>query len=136
MKKVFLLFTSIALTLLLLSCSNSSSSSSVTYKIEVGAVSKSTTDVALDMVESYGTNINHSNIKTIRDYLYKNTVSDYDSTGRVTTDEIRDFLTSKGMTTTQANMEIAVLETLGNDIVFFEHMNYSDLRVWMYAEQE
>lgn len=119
-------------------CSDpSNSSSETTYKIEIGVVSNSTYNTAYSMGLSYGANITYSNIKTIRDYLYQNTTSNYDnSTKGVTTDEIRDFLVQKGFTTVQANAEIACLETLGNDIAFFEYAYSSSSKVWMYAEKE
>lgn len=103
----------------------------------MGTISNSTYDVAMDMIYSYGPNITHDNVKTVRNYLFQNTVSDYDNSTRgVTKEEIQNFLISKGMTTTQANMEIAALETLGNDIVFFGHAYSSSSKIWIYAEQE
>ena len=54
----------------------------------------------------------------------------------VAVDEIRNFLIQKGFTILQANAEIAAMETLGNDIVFFEYAYSSSSKVWMYAEKE
>lgn len=119
-------------------CSTPSNSSSEdTYSIEIGVVSNSIYSTAMSMATSYGVNITHSNMKTIRDYLYLNTISNYDNSVKgVKKDEIRDFLVSKGLTEVQANAEVAVLETLGNDIVFFYYAYSTESKVWMYAEKE
>ena len=139
MKKFFITFiTSLVFAFSFIGCSNPSNSTpTTTYKIEIGVVSNSTYTTAFSMASSYGANITHENMKTIRDYLYQNTTSNYDnSTKGVTKDEIRDFLTQHGMTTVQANAEIACLETLGNDIAFFEYTYSSSSKVWMYAKKE
>lgn len=139
MKKFYLsLITIFLLAFNFVGCSNPSNSPpTTTYKIEVGVVSNSTYNTAWSMATSYGANITHDKLKTIRDYLYQNTTSNYDnSTKGVTKDEIRDFLTQHGMTTVQANAEIACLETLGNDIAFFEYAYLYSSTVWMYAEKE
>lgn len=139
MKKFFITFiTALAFVFSFIGCSNPSNSTpTTTYKIEIGVVSNSTYTTAFSMASSYGANITHENIITIRNYLYQNTTSNYDnSTKGVTKDEIRNFLTQHGMTTVQANAEIACLETLGNDIAFFEYVYSSSSKVWMYAEKE
>ena len=138
MKKfIYLILATICLALNFTSCSNDSSSSEGTYRIEMGVVSNSTYETAFSMAQSYGANITHSNIKSIRDYLYQNTTSNYDNSTRgVSIDEIRNFLIQKGFTTVQANAEIAAMETLGNDIAFFEYAYSSSSKVWMYAEKE
>ena len=139
MKKFFITFiTTLVFAFSFIGCSNPSNSTpTTTYKIEIGVISNSTYTTAFSMASSYGTNITHENMKTIRDYLYQNTTSNYDnSTKGVTKDEIRVFLTQHGMTTVQANAEIACLETLGNDIAFFEYVYSSSSKVWMYDEKE
>lgn len=139
MKNFFITFiTALVFAFSFIGCSNPSNSTpTTTYKIEIGVVSNSTYTTAFSMASSYGANITHENIKTIRNYLYQNTTSNYDnSTKDVTKDEIRNFLTQHGMTTVQANAEIACLETLGNDIAFFEYVYSSSSKVWMYAEKE
>ncbi len=139
MKKFFITFiTALVFAFSFIGCSNPSNSTpTTTYKIEIGVVSNSTYTTAFSMASSYGANITHENIITIRNYLYQNTTSNYDnSTKGVTKDEIRNFLTQHGMTTVQANAEIACLETLGNDIAFFEYVYSSSSKVWMYAEKE
>ncbi len=141
MKKFFITFiTTLVFAFSFIGCSNPSDSTpttTTTYKIEFGVVSNSTYTTAVSMASSYGANITHENMKTIRDYLDQNTTSnDYDSTTGVTKDKIRDFLTQHGMTAVQANAEIACLETLGNDIAFFEYADSSSSKVWMYAEKE
>ena len=138
MKKfIYLILATICLALNFTSCSNDSSSSEDTYRIEMGVVSNLTYETAFYMAQSYGANITHSNIKSIRDYLYQNTTSNYDNSTRgVSIDEIRNFLIQKGFTTVEANAEIAATETLGNDIFFFEYAYSSSSKVWIYAEKE
>ena len=71
MKKfIYLILATICLALNFTSCSNDSSSSEDTYRIEMGVVSNSTYETAFSNAQSYGANITHSNIKSIRDYLY------------------------------------------------------------------
>ena len=124
---------SICLAAGVLGCSNSSNSTSATtYKIESGAVSDTHYNAAASMISSYGSNITSANIKTIRDYLYKNTSNHNTDTG-VTIDQIRDTLGELGFTKTKADAEIAKLEALGNDIALFD---VSSSKVWIYAERE
>ena len=135
MKKIMYVFI-LVLLFSLVGCSHTAEPEP-TYKIEMGVVSDSTYRTAYNMASSYGKNINHSNIKTIRDFLFQNTISNYDnSTKGVKTDEIRDFLMQRGYNEVQANSEIAVLETLGNDIMFFEYVYSKTDKVWIYAEKE
>ena len=124
---------SICLAAIVPGCSNSSNSTSATtYRIESGAVSDTHYNAAANMISSYGSNITYSNIKTIRDYLYKNTSNHKTDTG-VTIDQIRDTLGELGFTKTKADAEIAKLEALGNDIALFD---VSSSKVWIYAERE
>ena len=92
MKKfIYLILATICLALNFTSCSSDSSSSEDTYRIEMGVVSNLTYETAFYMAQSYGANITHSNIKSIRDYLYQNTTSNYDNSTRgVSIDEIRN----------------------------------------------
>ena len=125
---------SICLAAIVSGCSNSSNSTSATtYRIESGAVSDTHYNAAANMISSYGSNITYSNIKTIRDYLYKNTSNHKTYTG-VTIDQIRyTFLDELGLTKTRADAEIAKLEALGNDIALFD---FSSSKVWIYVERE
>ncbi|MBQ0163377.1 MAG: hypothetical protein KBS84_09510 [Treponema sp.] len=107
-----------------------------TYKVEVGCISDDTFSVALQMIQAYGTNVTHDDVKTVRNFLYRNTISDYGIETGVSIDEIRDTLTQKGMTLLQANAEISVLETLGNDIVFGTSIISEEIYIWLYAEKE
>ena len=94
MKKfIYLMLATLCLALNFTSCSNDYSSSEDTYRIEMEVVSNSTYETAFSMAQSYGGNITHSNIKSIRDYLYQNTTSNYDNSMRGgAVDEIRNFL--------------------------------------------
>ena len=125
---------SICLAAIVSGCSNSSNSTSATtYKIESGAVSDMHYTAAASMISSYGSSITSANIKTVRDYLYKNTSAPVSETG-ITTDQIRDnLITGMGFTKTKADAEIAKLEKLGNNIVLLEAPSS---KLWIYAERE
>ncbi|MBR3605929.1 MAG: hypothetical protein IKL52_07865 [Candidatus Gastranaerophilales bacterium] len=62
-----------------------------------------------------------------------NTISDHEVQTGVTIDEIKDYLLSKGMSNYEANTEIELLKTIGNDILFGEHATDSTKKVWMYV---
>lgn len=82
---------------------------------------------------SYWSEANYSNIASLRLYLYNNTISDHEVQTGVTIDEIKDFLLSKGMSNYEANTEIELLKTIGNNILFGEHATDTTKKVWMYV---
>ena len=133
-RKFFGLIAIIGILVSLIGCSNSSSSDDdyTTYKVEVGVISNSTYTTALNQI-TYWSEVSYSNIASLRLYLYNNTVSDHEIQNNVSIDEIKDFLLSKGMSNYEANSEIEVLKTIGNDIVFGEHATDSNKKVLMYA---
>ena len=51
----------------------------------------------------------------------------------VTLDEVREFYLSKGFSSYEVKNEIEFLESIGNDIAFFEHATDSSKKVWMYV---
>lgn len=81
----------------------------------------------------YWSEANYSNIASLRLYLYNNTISDHEVQTGVTIDEIKDFLLSKGMSNYEANTEIELLKTIGNNILFGEHATDTTKKVWMYV---
>lgn len=132
-KKLFGLISIVGILIFFGSCSNPSSSDDfTTYKVEVGVVSNSTYNTALREI-SYWSKATYSNIASLRLYLYNNTISDHEVQTGVTIDEIKDFLLSKGMSNYEANTEIEMLKTIGNDILFGEHATDSTKKVWMYV---
>ncbi|MBR1910808.1 MAG: hypothetical protein IJ828_00450, partial [Treponema sp.] len=66
----------------------------------------------------YEIDITHAAIKSLRDYLYSNTLSDYGSATGATESEIYDFLVSHDMAASSASAEIALLKRIGNDLYF------------------
>lgn len=77
--------------------------------------------------------VSYANIASLRLYLYNNTISDHEILTGVSIEEIKDFLLSRGMSNYEANSEIELLKTIGNDIVFAEHATDSTKKVWMYS---
>ena len=62
-----------------------------------------------------------------------NTISDHAIQMGVTLDEVREFYLSKGFSSYEVKNEIEFLESIGNDIAFFEHATDSKKKVWMYV---
>ena len=83
----------------------------------MGVISQSTYNTALSKISYWG-EVSYSNIASLRLYLYNNTISDHEVQTNVSLSEIKDFLLSKGMSNYEAESEINVLKTVGNDIVF------------------
>ena len=132
-RKLFVLLAIAGICFGIMSCSNPSSSDDyTTYKVEVGVISQSTYNTALSKISYWG-EVSYSNIASLRLYLYNNTISDHEVQTNVSLSEIKDFLLSKGMSNYEAESEINVLKTVGNDIVFGEHATDSSKKVWIYA---
>ena len=132
MKKIFSLFFILALLLCVLTgCDDSASSSEEIYKIEFGAITKDTYNTAMDKLQNIK-NINYNEINSIRNYLYQNTLSDYEIVKNVYSVDIEEFIKSRGFSDYQISTEMNFLEKNGNDILFFEHAIDANKRVWMY----
>ena len=132
MKKVFSLFFILALFLCVLSgCDDSVSSSEETYSLETGAISEETYHTATDRIQN--TLIpNYNEVKSLRDYLYQNTLSNYQTQAGVSWDEIESFMTSRGISSKQITAEKNFLKKTGNDILLFEHAFDKNKRIWLY----
>ena len=117
-----------------ISCSNSSSDEETIYKVEMGIVSKSTCNEAINKMSHWNRkDVTYSKIASIRLYLYNNTDSDYAVLNDVTIEEIEEFLFSHGMTKYEVKTEIELLETVGNNILFATHATDSEKMFWFYA---
>ena len=132
MKKIFSLFFILALFLCVLSgCDDSVSSSEETYSLETGAILEETFNTAMDRIQN--TLIpNYNEVSSVKDYLYQNTLSNYQTQAGVSWDEIESFMTSRGFTSKQITTEKNFLKKNGNDILFFEHALEKNKRIWMY----
>jgi hypothetical protein len=132
MKKIVSLFFILALFLCVLSgCDDSVSSSEETYSLETGAISEETFNTAMDRIQN--TLIpNYNEVSSVRDYLYQNTLSNYQTQAGVSWDELESFMTSRGFTSKQITTEKNFLKKTGNDILFFEHALEKNKRIWMY----
>ena len=101
-----------------------------TYVIETGIVSNDTVDTALEMAENLSEEVSHSDIFTIRDYLYANTATDdYEIEKNVTFEELKSMLVQVSHTKGQ---EIANgIKEHGSYIGTFNHRNYSYKKIWI-----
>lgn len=135
MKKRGIIFTAVFMAAaLFISCSDASEDDGL-YSVEIGTVTNATYEQSLSMIESYGSSINRSSIKEVRKYLYENTVSDYSGGIKAEESEITSLLRQKGFSASAAENEINALNSIGNDILFFESAKSSNHKVWMYVEK-
>ena len=101
-----------------------------TYVVEVGIVSNDTVDTALEMSEKLSGEVSHSDIFTIRDYLYANTATDdYEIDKNVTFEELKNMLVQVSHA---EGLEIANgIKEHGSYLGTFNHRNYSYKKVWI-----
>ena len=102
------------------------------YKIEAGVITNQTYKAAMNMASSW-TELSYSKVASLRNYLYDNTISDYEVTTDVTTKEIKDFLLSHNLSNYETECIIKSLKEVGNSIVFFEYAYDDGKKVWAYA---
>ena len=116
-----------------LSCNNPSTIPTEDfYKIEAGVITNQTYKAAMNMASSY-TELSYSKVASLRNYLYDNTISDYEVTTGVTTKEIKDFLLQHSASNYEAESIIETIKENGNYIVFFEYAYDDGKKVWAYA---
>ena len=110
-RKLFALFAVIWIaSLSFIGCSDSSSDDDyTTYKAEVGVISNSTYNTAMNKI-SYWSDFTYSNVASLRLYLYNNTLSDHEIKTGITIEEIREFLLSKGFSNYEVSNEIDLLK--------------------------
>lgn len=101
-----------------------------TYIVEVGVVSSSTEVTVTEMVENISGEVSHSDIFTIRDYLYANTATDdYEIMENVTFEELKSMLVQVSHT---KGSEIANgIKEHGSYLGMFNHRNYSYKKIWI-----
>ena len=101
-----------------------------TYVVEVGIVSNDTVDTATEMAENLSGEVSHSDIFTIRDYLYSNTATDdYKIEKNVTFEELKSMLVQVSHT---KGIEIANgIKEHGSYLGTFNHRNYSYKKIWI-----
>ena len=101
-----------------------------TYVVETGIVSNDTVDKAVEMSEKLSGEVSHSDIFTIRDYLYANTsTEDYEIMRDVTFEELKSMLVQVSHTKGQ---EIANgIKKHGSYLGTFNHRNYSYKKIWI-----
>ena len=101
-----------------------------TYVVEVGIVSNDIVDTATKMAENLSGEVSHSDIFTIRDYLYANTATDdYEIEKNVTFEELKNMLVQVSHA---EGLEIANgVKEHGSYLGTFNHRNYSYKKVWI-----
>ena len=110
------------------------SDSAAYYKVECGLVTNSVYYTALGKM-SYWDEATYSRIAAIRDYLYRNTISDYDCQSGVSIYEIKGFLLSKNMSNYEAERLVSSLKRIGNYVVFAEPKYGYGKMFWLYAKR-
>lgn len=129
MKKILITLLAI-LGLFSLTCAASLSTPiTETYLVESGVITNQTYTTASNTVSSW-TELNYSNVASLRDYLHNNTVSDYSAQEAVTMNAIKQFLLLQDSSGYKAKKEIELLKRNGYDIIFFNHRE-NDKKVWM-----
>ena len=132
-RKIILGFVVFMILTCFLGCSNPSNIPTEDfYKIEAGVITNQTYKAAMNMASSY-TELSYSEIASIRNYLYDNTISDYEVTTGVTLNEIKAFLLQHSASNYEAEYIIKSLKEVGNSIVFFEYAYDDGKKVWAYA---
>lgn len=101
-----------------------------TYVVEVGIVSSDIEATAIEMSEKLSGEVSHSDIFTIRDYLYANTATDdYEIDKNVTFEELKNMLVQVSHA---EGLEIANgIKEHGSYLGTFNHRNYSYKKVWI-----
>lgn len=101
-----------------------------TYVVEVGIVSSSTEATAIEMVENISGEVSHSDIFTIRDYLYANTATDdYEIMRDVTFEELKSMFVQ--ISNTKGSEIANGIKEHGSYLGTFSHRNYSYKKIWI-----
>ena len=102
------------------------------YKIEAGIITNQTYRTANSTASNW-TELSYSKVASLRNYLYDNTISDYEVTTGVTLNEIKAFLLQHSASNYEAESIIETIKENGNYIVFFRCAYGDDKKVWAYA---
>ena len=102
------------------------------YKIEAGVITNQTYRTANSTASNW-TELSYSKVASLRNYLYDNTISDYEVTTGVTLNEIKAFLLQHSASNYEAESIIETIKENGNYIVFFRCAYGDDKKVWAYA---
>lgn len=102
------------------------------YKVEFGIITNQTYRTANSTASNW-TELSYSKVASLRNYLYDNTISDYEVTTGVTLNEIKAFLLQHSASNYEAESTIETIKENGNYIVFFEYAYDDGKKVWAYA---
>ena len=102
------------------------------YKVEFGIITNQTYRTA-NSIASNWTELSYSKVASLRNYLYDNTISDYEVTTGITLNEIKAFLLQHSASNYEAESIIETIKENGNYIVFFRCAYGDDKKCWAYA---
>ena len=102
------------------------------YKVEFGIITNQTYRTANNTASNW-TELSYSKVASLRNYLYDNTISDYEVTTGVTLNEIKAFLLQHSASNYEAESIIETIKEVGNSIVFFEYAYDDGKKIWAYA---
>lgn len=141
-RKIILVFTIFVVLNLFLGCSNPSSIPTEDYRVEVdntlyykaecGTITNSTYRAAWNRASNWD-KLSYSNIASLRNYLYHNTISDHAIETGVTINEIKEFMLSHGFSNYETECFIETLKEIGNNMAFFESAYGNDKIFWAYV---
>ena len=132
-RKIILGFVVFMILTCFLGCSNPSTIPTEDfYKIEAGVITNQTYRTANSTASNW-TELSYSKVASLRNYLYDNTISDYEVTTGVTLNEIKAFLLQRSASNYEAESIIETIKENGNYIVFFRCAYGDDKKVWAYA---
>ena len=136
-RKIVLVFVVFMILTCFLGCSNPSTipteeHKTQLYKVEFGIITNQTYRTANNTASNW-TELSYSKVASLRNYLYDNTISDYEVTTGVTLNEIKAFLLQHSASNYEAESIIETIKEVGNSIVFFEYAYDDGKKVWAYA---
>lgn len=127
MKKLFIILLAVLGLFSLTCCASLPTPITETYLVESGVITGQTYTTARSTMTSW-TEPSYQEVALLRDYLHNNTVSDYSAQEAVTMNAIKQFLLTQGP---GAKKEIEFLKRNGYDIIFFNHREGKDKKIWM-----
>jgi hypothetical protein len=84
---------------------------------------------------TYPTAFTFSALRTYRDRLESKSVEIMESGSDATRRDLYDFMTSRGSSASEANAELAFLNSVGNNVILFEYAYDNNYYVAVYVEK-
>ena len=130
MKKLFIILFTVFGLFSLTYCASLPTPITETYLVESGVITDQTYTTARSTMISW-TELNYSKAASLRGYLYNNTISEYSAQEAVTMNAIKQFLLMNDPSGYKSKKEIGFLKRNGYDIIFFDHREGKDKKIWM-----